>query len=419
MTFHLARGYVGTNKSVDQSSVKYSFGGSAMFYAGIDVAMDKHDCVVLDSDGDVVFEVFTFENNRNGFKTLKKVLRSCSKNPKKIKVGLESTGHYSDNLLAFLNSIGYAPVLFNPLHTNLFRKGLSLRKTKTDHVDAHTIATMLRTEDLKSYSQQSYHLSELKSLTRYRSTLVFDCSRHKISLVRLCQILFPELKTLVPSLHMNSVYTLLSELPSADKIAKCNLTHLTALLSSASKGHYGRDKAVEIRDTARASIGIKSVVKELELQQTIELIQIYQQQIEAVEEQINNLMDEIDSPITSIPGIANRMAAVILAETNNFQDFERAEQVLAFAGLEPSVYQSGQLTSTHSKMVKRGSKYLRFAIFNATKYVCHWDPTFRAYLAKKRAEGKPYNVAVSHAAKKLTRVMFHLVKTNKEFVSQA
>ena len=379
----------------------------------------RNDCVVLDSGGNVVFEVFTFENSRKGFKTLKKVLRSCSKNPKKIKVGLEATGHYSDNLLEFLNSIGFAPVLFNPLHTNLFRKGLSLRKTKTDHVDAHTIATMLRTEDLKSYSQQSYHLAELKSLTRYRSMLVSDCSRHKISLVRLCQILFPELKNLVPSLHQSSVYTLLSELPSADKIANCNLTHLTAMLSSASKGHYGRDKAIEIRDTARASIGIKSVVKELELQQTIELIQIYQQQIEAVEEQINNLMDEIDSPITSIPGIANRMAAVILAETNNFQDFERAEQVLAFAGLEPSVYQSGQLTSTHSKMVKRGSKYLRYAIFNATKYVCHWDPTFRAYLAKKRAEGKPYNVAVSHAAKKLTRVMFHLVKTNKEFVSQA
>ena len=390
-----------------------------MFYAGIDVAMDKHDCVVLDSDGNCIVEVFTFKNNRDGFKTLKKVLQSCSRNPKKIKVGLESTGHYSDNLLAFLNSIGFAPVLFNPLHTNLFRKGLSLRKTKTDHVDAHTIATMLRTEDLKSYSQQSYHLAELKSLTRYRSALVSDCSRHKITLVRLCQILFPELKTVVSALHVASVYALLSELPSADKIAKCNLTHLTALLSSASKGHYSRDKAIEIRDAARASIGIKSVVKELELQQTIELIQIYQQQIEAVEEQINNLMDEIDSPITSIPGIANRMAAVILAETNNFQDFERAEQVLAFAGLEPSVYQSGQLTSTHSKMVKRGSKYLRYAIFNATKYVCHWDPTFRSYLAKKRAEGKPYNVAVSHAAKKLTRVMFHLVKTNKEFVPQA
>ena len=390
-----------------------------MFYAGIDVAMDKHDCVVLDSDGNCVVEVFTFENSRDGFNMLRKVLKACSKKPKKIKVGLESTGHYSDNLLAFLNSNGYDPVLFNPLHTNLFRKGQSLRKTKTDHVDAHTIATMLRTEDLKSYSQPSYHLSELKSLTRYRSSLVSDCSRRKVSLVRLCQILFPELKNLVPSLHMCSVYTLLSELPSADKIAKCNLTHLTALLSSASKGHYGRDKALEIRDQARTSIGIRSVVKELELQQTIELIRILQQQIETVEEEINNLMDLIDSPITSIPGIANRMAAVIIAETNNFQGFDRAEQVLAFAGLDPSVYQSGQLTSTHSKMVKRGSKYLRYAIFNAAKYVCHWDPTFRAYLAKKRAEGKPYNVAVSHAAKKLTRVMFHLVKTNKEFVPQA
>jgi transposase len=390
-----------------------------MFYAGIDVAMDKHDCVVLDSGGNIVFEVFTFENSRDGFRTLKKVLQACSKNPKKIKVGLEATGHYSDNLLAFLNNSGYDPVLFNPLHTNLFRKGLSLRKTKTDHVDAHTIATMLRTEDLKSYSQQSYHLAELKSLTRYRSALVSDCSRHKISLVRLCQILFPEIKNLVPTLHMSSVYTLLSECPSADKIANCNLTHLTSLLSSASKGHYGRDKAIEIRDAARKSIGIKSTVKELELKQTIDLIQIYLQQIETVDEEINKHMDEIESPITSIPGIANRMAAVILAETNNFQDFERAEQVLAFAGLDPSVYQSGQLTSTHSKMVKRGSKYLRYAIFNAAKYVCHWDPTFRTYLHKKRAEGKPYNVAVSHAAKKLTRVMFHLVKTNKEFISQA
>ena len=223
----------------------------------------------------------------------------------------------------------------------------------------------------------------------------------------------------MPTLHLSSIYTLLSELPSADKIAKCNLTHLTNILYSASNGHYDRDKAVEIRDKARTSIGIKSDVKELELQQTVNLIQVYLQQIEFVEEEIDKLMEEVNSPITSIPGIANRMAAVILAETNNFQHFERAEQVLAFAGMDPSVYQSGQLTSTHSKMVKRGSKYLRFAIFNATKYVCRWDPEFNAYLEKKRAEGKPYNVAISHAAKKLTRVMFHLVKTNKEFVSQA
>ncbi|MDF0485118.1 transposase, partial [Amygdalobacter nucleatus] len=144
-----------------------------------------------------------------------------------------------------------------------------------------------------------------------------------------------------------------------------------------------------------------------------------QQQIEEIESEINELMSKIDSPITSVPGIANKMAAVIISETNNFKDFNSAEQVLAYAGLDPSVYQSGQLTSTHSKMVKRGSKYLRYAIFNATKYVCHWDSTFNAYLAKKRAEGKPYNVAVSHAAKKLTRVLFHLVKANVAFIPLA
>lgn len=130
-------------------------------------------------------------------------------------------------------------------------------------------------------------------------------------------------------------------------------------------------------------------------------------------------MSKIDSPITSVPSIANKMAAVIISETNNFKDFNSAEQVLAYAGLDPSVYQSGQLTSTHSKMVKRGSKHLSYAIFNATKYVCHWDSTFNAYLAKKRAEGKPYNVVVSHAAKKLTRVLFHLVKANVAFIPLA
>ncbi len=141
-------------------------------------------------------------------------------------------------------------------------------------------------------------------------------------------------------------------------------------------------------------------------------------QITQVEAQINPIVDTLHSPIMTVPGISYRMAAIIIAETENFTNFSSAEQVLAYAGLEPSVYQSGQLTSTHARMVKRGSKYLRYALFNATKYVCHWDNHFGIYLAKKRAEGKAYNVAVSHAAKKLTRVLFHLVKTNQPFISQ-
>ena len=390
-----------------------------MIYAGIDVAKDKHDCLIVDSDGVILFPAFTIPNNKQGFRKLLANLKVCEGDPAKIKVGLEATGHYSDNLLEFLIANDLPTTVINPLHTCLYRKGLSLRKTKTDKVDAHSIVTMLRTESLKPYSQSSYHVRELKSLTRYRFSLVQDCARLKTSYSRLCVILFPELEKLVPSLHMASVYALLSELPNAGAISECHLTRLANLLSSASKGRYGKEKAIEIRNAARDSIGSRSDAKSLELQQTIQLIRTMERQIAQIEEKISSIVDELDSPILTIPGISYRMAAIIIAETENFSNFDSAEKVLAYAGLEPSVYQSGQLTSTHAKMVKRGSKYLRYALFNAAKYVCHWDAGFGQYLAKKRAEGKAYNVAVSHAAKKLTRVIFHLVKTNQPFVSQA
>ena len=409
-----------TNRPVEQNSVKFTVKGvSTMIYAGIDVAKDKHDCLITDSDGTILFEPFSFSNNFIGFECLLEKLWEYSGDLQTVKIGLEATGHYSDNLLEFLISKGLPTTVINPLHTSLYRKSLSFRKTKTDKVDAHSLVTMLRTERLKPYSQSSYHVRELKSLTRYRFSLVQDCAKMKSSYSRLCVILFPELEKLVPSLHIVSIYALLSELPNTKDIANCHLTRMVNLLSSASKGRYGKDKAVQIRDAAKISIGTYSEVKSLELQQTIQMIRVMEAQIAQVEAKINPIIDSLRSPVMTIPGISYRMAAIIIAETENFTNFGSAEQVLAFAGLEPSVYQSGQLVSTHAKMVKRGSKYLRYALFNAAKYVCHWDPVFSAYLAKKRSEGKAYNVAVSHAAKKLTRVIFHLVKTNRPFIKQA
>jgi Transposase and inactivated derivatives len=390
-----------------------------MIYAGIDVAKEKHDCLVSDTGGLVLLEPFTIANNRNGFDDLLSKLKSCSEDLSNIKVGLEAAGHYSDNLLEFLISQGLTTIVINPLHTNLYRKSLSLRKTKTDKVDAHSIVTMLRTESLKSYAQTSYHIRELKSLTRYRFSLVQDLAKLKISYARLCVILFPELEKLVPSLHLVSIYSLLAEFPTARTIANCHLTRLKLLLSSASKGRYGDEKAIEIRDAARSSIGSFSEMKALELQQTIQRILVLEKQIALIESKINPIVDSLHSPLLSVPGISYRMAAIIISETENFANFDCAEQILAYAGLEPSVYQSGQLVSTHAKMVKRGSKYLRYALFNSTRYVCHWDAHFGEYLAKKRSEGKAYNVAVSHAAKKLTRVLFHLVKSEQTFVSRS
>ena len=387
-----------------------------MICVGIDVAKDKHDCFILSSEGEVLADVFTIPNNAEGFDTLLQTIRRCTCPADKIKVGLEATGHYSYNILGFLLNTGLATYVINPLHTNLYRKSLSLRKTKTDRVDARTIATMLMSDvDLKSYTDTSYHNEELKSLTRYRFDKVRERARLKQSVSRLATILFPELEKLVPTLHMTSVYALLSEFPGAHQLASAHLTHLKSVLFDASNGRYNRDKAVEIRDVARNSVGSRMPAKSLELKHTIQLIQVLDVEIEEIEKEINSIMDEVHSPITTIPGIGTRMGAMILAEVDDFHNFDSADKILAYAGLSPSTYQSGQLTSSYSHMEKRGSRYLRYAIFNATKYVCHWDPTFAAYLAKKRAEGKHYNVAISHAAKKLVRLIYAMERSGQPY----
>ena len=391
-----------------------------MIYVGIDVAKDKHDCFITNSDGEVLFPVFTIQNNRDGFDDLFAKIHSISTDVPNIKVGLEATGHYSYNLLGYLIDKGLPTFVINPLHTNLYRKSLSLRKTKTDKVDARTIAMMLMSDvNLKSYSDTSYHNEELKSLTRYRFDKVQERAQLKQSVSRLVTILFPELEKLVPTLHMASVYALLSEFPSAGKIASCHLTHLTKLLEHASKGRYSREKAIEIREAARTSIGSNMPAKSLELRHTLKLIRELDSEISEIESEIKRIMDQISSPILTIPGISYRIGAMILAEIGDFSRFDSPDKILAYAGASPSTYQSGQLESSYSHMEKRGSRYLRFALINAAKYVCHWDETFGAYLQKKISEGKHYNVAITHATKKLVRLIYAMEKSGKPYIKMA
>ena len=391
-----------------------------MIYVGIDVAKDKHDCFITNSDGEVLFKAFTIQNNHDGFDDLFQKIQAVTDDLSKVKVDLEATGHYSYNILGFLLDKGLTTFVINPLHTNLFRKGLSLRQTKTDKVDAHTIALMLMSDvNLKSYSDTSYHKEELKSLTRYRFDKVCERAKLKTSISRLVCILFPELEKIVPTLHMVSVYKLLAEFPGASQIASAHLTRLSNLLSEASRGRYGKDDAIRIRNAARLSIGSVMPAKSMELKHTIRLINELTSEVNEIEAEIKSIMDNISSPILSIPGINYRMGAMIIAEIGDFDRFDSPEKILAYAGLSPSTYQSGQLKSSHSHMEKRGSRYLRYALFNATKYVCHWDPTFAAYLDKKRCEGKHYNVAVSHAAKKLVRIIYHLEKSGQLYVKAA
>jgi len=366
-----------------------------MIYVGIDVAKDKHDCFITNSDGEVLFKSFTISNNREGFESLFQRIESVSEELYKVKAGLEATGHYSCNLLGFLPDKGLPTYIINPLHTNLYRKSLSLRKTKTDKVDSRTIVSMMMSDmNLKSYSNISYHNAKLKSLTRYRFDKVKERAKLNVSVARLINILFPELENLVPSLHLASVYALLSEFPGASYVASAHLTRLLNLLSEASKSRYGKDTANLFRNIARNSIGSAMPTKSLELKHTIKLIQELTSEIDEIEATLKRIMgEEIQSPILTIPGISYRMGAMIIAEIGDFSRFDYADKILAYAGMSPSTYQSGQLDNRHSHMEKRGSRYLRYALYNPqSMFVIGTNPLVHIW----QRNAQKANITMSH-----------------------
>ncbi len=209
---------------------------------------------------------------------------------------------------------------------------------------------------------------------------------------------------------------MLYEFPGAKQVANAYLTRLSNLVEKASKGHYTKDTAITFRDAARTSTCSNMPAKSLELKHTIKLIRELDSEIEEIENEIKIIMDEINSPTLSIPGISYRMGAMIIAEIGDFSKFNSPDKILAYAGMSPSTYQSGQIDNSHSRMEKRGSKYLRYALFNATTYVCLHDPTFKAYLAKKRSESKHYYVSISHATKKLIRVIYQLKISGQQYI---
>lgn len=390
-----------------------------MLFVGIDVAKEKHDCHIMDSMGEILCDHFSFPNSKQGFEDFLALLKKCNgnKNLNNVKVGLESTGHYSQNLVSFLKQSMLYIKIFNPLHTNLYRKAMTLRKTKTDKCDARFICEMLISDKSKSYSPSSYHISELKSLSRHRFRLIGYQSKLKHSLTRLVDIVFPEIHNAVWSVNQKSVYALLLELPNTKAISECHLTKLTNILLNNSKGKYRKEKAVTIKKLASTSIGNNSKAIAFEIQQTVRLIQNVALEIAMLEEEIKKIMLELKSPILSIPGISFVLGAIIISEIGNINNFDNPSKLLAFAGCEPSQYQSGNYNANKTPMVKRGSKYLRYALLVAARLVSIKCPVIADYLHKKQSEGKHYFVAQTHTARKLLRIIFKLLSTNTAFVA--
>ena len=385
-----------------------------MVYVGIDIAKLNHYASAIDSDGVLLFEPFEFLNDNAGFFTLLSKLNSFE--PDDIIIGLESTAHYGNNLVSFLVSKGFHVCVINPIQTANLRKN-NIRKTKTDKVDTLVIAKAVALMDHPRFvTLYDIALMQLKNLGRFRMKLVKQRSRTKIQLTACLDQVFPELQYFFKSgIHQKTVYAILKEAPSASRIASMHLTHLKNLLVSNSQGHFKKETALELRVLAQKSVGTVDRSLSIQITQSIAQIELLDRQINTVDNEIKDIVESLDSVIMTIPGIGPINGGMILGEIGDINRFSKSRKLLAFAGLDPSVYQSGNFIAKKTKMSKRGSSALRYALMNAAHNVVKYNQTFKKYYDSKRSEGRGHYNALGHCAGKLVRIIFKMLKDNVEF----
>ena len=385
-----------------------------MIFVGVDIAKLNHFASAISSDGEIILEPFKFTNDADGFQLLSSKLDCLDKDS--IIIGLESTAHYGDNLVRYLVGSKFNVCVINPLQTSSMRKN-NIRKTKTDKVDTFVIAQTLMMQ--KSYRFISFYdldILDLKTLGRFRQKTIKQRTRLKIQLTSYVDQVFPELQYFFKSgLHQNSVYALLKEAPTPNAIASMHMTHLAHLLEVASHGHFDKEKARELRILAQKSVGINDSSLSIQITHTIEQIELLDSQLFTTELEMANIVTCLHSVIMTIPGIGAVNGGMILGEIGDIHRFSEPKKLLAFAGLDPSVRQSGNFQASRTRMSKRGSKVLRYALINAAHNVVKNNSTFKAYYDAKRAEGRTHYNALGHCAGKLVRVIWKMLTDEVEF----
>ncbi len=357
-----------------------------MIYVGIDIAKLNHFASAISSDSEILIEPFKFTNDYDGFYLLLSKLDPLD--PDSIIIGLESTAHYGDNLVRFLITRSYKVCVLNPIKTSTMRKN-NVRKTKTDKVDTFVIAkTLMMQDSLRFSSLKDLDYIELKELGRFRQKTLKQRTRSKIQLTSYVDQVFPELQYFFKSgLHQKAVYALLKEAPMPKDIASMHMTHLSNLLVKNSRGHFTKEMARELRVLAQKSVGLNDSPLSIQITQTIIQIELLDSQLFETELEMANLVTCLHSVIMTIPGIGFVNGGMILGEVGDIHRFPTPNKLLVFAGLDPTVYQSGNFQAKRTRMSKRGSKVLRYALMNTAHNVVKNNATFKAYYDAKRAEG--------------------------------
>lgn len=383
-----------------------------MIYVGIDIAKLNHFASVVSSDGEVLVEPFQFSNDFEGFRCLSFVLDKYDRD--QLLIGLESTAHYGNNLVEFLVAKGYRFCVLNPILTSDTRKR-NIRNVKTDKMDTFTIARTLMQGDHRLFEKQDLDLLHLKNLGRSRQDLMKKRTAAKIKLTSLVDQAFPELQYFFHGVHHKSVYTLLKEAHTPEAIASMHMTHLAHLLETASHGHFKKDKAQELRVLAQKSVGSNDSSISIQITQSIEQIELLDRQIDDDEAGIEQIVKAMGSVIMTVPGIRYVEAGMILGEIGDVHRFSSYSKLLAFAGLDPTIRQSGKFTAKKTRMSKRGSRILRYALVYSAHNVVKNNETFRKYYDLKCSQGRGHYAALGHCAGKLVRILYKLLSEDIPF----
>ena len=381
-----------------------------MYFVGIDISKYKHDCFITTETGEVIVENLSFQNTNEGFQKLLNLLNSLD-NSKQIRIGFEATGHYGMNLKLFLEKNGYSFMEFNPNLVKQFIKSQTLRKTKTDKKDAIWITKYLISVDYKPHPHQFYHKFTLKSLSRKRDKLVFQRSYYLVQITNILDLIFPEFKPLFDNQFSVTSLYILSKYKTVDKIK--NMKDFDSI-RKVSRGKFSYSKFLKIKEAAKNTIGCSDEFLEFDLDNMIELYNNINNKIKFYDDKIIDIIKELDPPTLSIKGIGYISCAGIVSEFGDISRFKSANAMVAFAGIEPSISESG--TESHTgKMVKHGSGHLRYHLLNAAEMIFMHEPIFTEFYYKKRNEGKTHRVALSHVAKKLVRIIYKLESENIKF----
>lgn len=385
------------------------------YFIGIDISKYKHDCCILSAAEQSVVSKFTFKNDKQGFEQLLSAIRSLS-SPESIRIGFESTAHYALNLELFLENAHHSFMEINPVLIKEYKKSTSLRRTKTDSVDCESIARWLMTVEYKPHSKGFYHAYSLKSLTRLRDRLIRQRSFYLVKITNVLDHTFPEFKPFFNERLSKTAFYLLENYGSAEKMARMNSASYEKL-RSLSRGKFSPQQFLRLKALAANTVGVNNSIFDVELNSLLVLYRSLVKEINTLETEITRLINEVHPHYMSVPGIGTISAAVIYSEYGDITNFSSPAQMLAFAGIEPGVNDSG--TESHGgRMVKHGSSQLRYVLINCCLPLIRFDMTFAAYYARKRAEGKPHRVAITHVAKKLIRVIYALERQGVDFDAQ-